>query len=100
MKKNFLSIAVLAVVLSLSSCGSKSSFEGDVKKFANMRCKAQQLAAKDQSDEKIKKETEELKKEMEAYGEKMRDKYKENKDDKEMDAKAEKIMGEIMEKCK
>ena len=56
MKKNFLSMAILAVVVSMSSCGGGSSFEGDVKKFGNMRCKAQQLAAKDQSDEKVKKE--------------------------------------------
>ena len=62
MKKNFLSIAIVAVVVSMSSCGGGSSFEGDVKKFANMRCKAQQLAAKDQSDEKVKKEMEELQK--------------------------------------
>ena len=51
-------MAILAVVVSMSSCGGGSSFEGDVKKFGNMRCKAQQLAAKDQSDEKVKKELE------------------------------------------
>ena len=39
-------MAILAVVVSMSSCGGGSSFEGDVKKFGNMRCKAQQLAAK------------------------------------------------------
>ena len=56
MKKNFVSIAILAVVLSISSCGSKSSFESDVKKMAEMRCQVQQLAAKDQADEKVKKQ--------------------------------------------
>lgn len=100
MKKNFLSIAIVAVVVSISSCGGGSSFEGDVKKFANMRCKAQQLAAKDQSDEKVKKEMEELQKEMEAYGEKMRDKYKDKEDDKAMEEKADKIMKDVMDKCK
>jgi predicted transcriptional regulator len=100
MKKNFLSMAVLAVLISMSSCGGSSSFEGDVKKFGNMRCKAQQLAAKDQSDEKIKKEKEDLEKEMEAFGDKMKEKYKDKKDDKEMEAKADKIMEEIMAKCK
>lgn len=93
-------MAILAVVLSVSSCGSKSSFESDVKKFANMRCKAQQLAAKDQTDEKVKKEAEELAKEMEAYGDKMEKKYADKKDDKDMEAKADKIMNEIMGKCK
>ena len=100
MKKNFLSIAILAVVVSMSSCGSSSSFERDVKKFANMRCKAQLLAAKDQSDEKVKKEMEELKKEMDAFGEKMEKKYEDKKDDKAMDEQADKIMEEIMAKCK
>ncbi|MGH2554036.1 MAG: hypothetical protein ACRDEB_09980 [Chitinophagaceae bacterium] len=99
MKKNFLSIAALAVVIIMSSCGS-SSFEKDVRKMANMRCEARQLAAKDQSDEKVKKEMEELEKEMDAYGDKMRKKYEDKKDDKVMNEKAEKIMSEVMGKCK
>ncbi len=100
MKKVFLSLTVLAIVVSMSSCGGGSSFENDVKKFANMRCKVQQLAAKDQSDEKVKKELEDLQKEMEDYGDKMSEKYKDKKDDKEMEAKADKILKEIMDKCK
>ena len=51
-------------------------------------------------DEKAKKELEELSKEMDAYGEKMRVKYEAKKDDKEMEAKATAIMKEAMEKCK
>lgn len=93
-------MAILAVVVSMSSCGSSSSFEGDVKKFANMRCKAQQLAAKDQTDEKVKKEMEDLQKEMSDYGDKMSKKYEKQKGDKAMDEKADKIMKEIMDKCK
>ena len=100
MKKNFLSMAILAVVVSMSSCGGGSSFEGDVKKFGNMRCKLQQLAAKDQSDEKVKKEMEDLQKEMEAYGDKMQEKYKDKKDDKAMEEKGDKIIKEIMDECK
>jgi predicted transcriptional regulator len=101
MKKNFLSIAILAIVISLSSCGSSSSsFDSDVRKMADYQCKAQKLAAKDPTDEKVKKEMEELQKEMEAYGEKMRKKYEDKKDDKEMEAKAEAILKEVMEKCK
>ncbi len=98
MKKYFLPIAVLAVVI--SSCGSKSSFESDVKKMGNYRCQMQKLEAKDQSDEKVKKEIEDLKKEVEEYTEKMTKKYADKKNDKDMDEKADKIMDEIMEKCK
>jgi preprotein translocase subunit SecF len=100
MKKNFLSIAVLAIVICLSSCKSSSSFENDVKKMGDFRCKMQKLQAKDSDDEKVKKELEELGKEMDAYGEKMRVKYEAKKDDKEMEAKATAIMNEVMEKCK
>ena len=93
-------MAILAVVVSMSSCGGGSSFEGDVKKFGNMRCKDQQLKAKDQSDEKVKKELEDLQKEMETYGDEMSKKYEKDKDNKEMEAKADKIMKDIMDKCK
>lgn len=100
MRKNFFSLAVLAGIIVVSSCSSKSSFEGDVKKMANYRCEKQKLEAKDQSDEKVKKELENLEKEMEAYREKMAKKYEDKKDDKDMNEKADKIMNEIMEKCK
>lgn len=101
MKKNFLSIAVFAIVLSLSSCkSSSSSFEGDVKKMGDFRCKMQKLMAKDPTDEKAKKELEDLQKEMETYGEEMRKKYEDKKGDKDMEAKADAIMKEAMEKCK
>ena len=73
-------MAILAVVVSMSSCGGGSSFEGDVKKFGNMRCKAQQLAA--------------------TFGDEMSKKYEKDKDNKEMEAKADKIMKDIMDKCK
>ena len=56
MKKNFFIISVLAIVICLSSCTASSSFEGDVRKMANYRCKKQLLQAKDPADEKIKKE--------------------------------------------
>jgi peptidoglycan hydrolase CwlO-like protein len=75
MKKKFLSIAVLAIVVSMASCGGSSSFDGDVKKMAEYRCKKQQLKAKDPSDEKAKKELDDLEKEAEAFSDKMRKKY-------------------------
>jgi len=100
MKKYFLSIAILAVVAGVSSCGSKSSFESDVKKMGNYRCSMQKLEAKDQSDEKVKKEMEDLRKEMDEYTDKMAKKYADKKEDKAMDEKADKILDDIMEKCK
>lgn len=100
MKKSYLSIAVLAIVLFMSACGSSSSFDGDVRKMAEYRCKVRQLMAKDPTDEKAKKELEDLQKEMETYGDKMAKKYESKKDDKDMEAKAEAIMKEVMEKCK
>ena len=100
MKKNFLSIVLAAIVICLSSCNSSSPFEKDVKKMGDFRCKMQKLMAKDPTDEKAKKELEELIKEMDAYGETMRVKYEAKKDDKEMEAKATAIMKEAMEKCK
>lgn len=100
MKKMMLPAAMLAFVLSLTSCGGGGGFESDVRKMADYRCKAQKLMGKDQSDEKVKKELEELQKEAEAFAEKMEKKYEDKKDDKAMEEKAEKIMKEVMDKCK
>ena len=102
MKKNFLSIAVVAAVVALSSCGSKSSgsLDKDVRKLADMRCKMQQLAAKDQADEKVQKDIADLRKEMDEYRDEMEKKYGDKKNDKEMNEKADKIMEEVMSKCK
>jgi predicted transcriptional regulator len=100
MKKNFFSLAIVAMVIVLTSCSSKSSFESDVKKMANYQCEREKLRAKDQTDEKVKKEMEELKKEMNSFGDKMEQKYEKDKDNKVMEEKAEKIMKEVMEKCK
>ena len=93
-------MAIIALAVAISSCGSSSSFDSDVRKMADYRCKMQQLRAKDPADEKAKKEMETLDKEMTAFGEKMEKKYESKKEDKEMEAKAEKIMTEVMEKCK
>ncbi len=100
MKKIFIAMAFIAMVLAGSSCSSKSSFESDVRKMAKYRCEKQKLEAKDPTDEKVKKQLEDLEKEMDAYGEKMRKKYEDKKDDKAMNDKADKIMEEVMSKCK
>jgi Skp family chaperone for outer membrane proteins len=100
MRKNYFSLVVLASIIVLSSCSSKSSFDSDVRKMADYRCKVQQLEAKDPSDQKVQKELEDVKKEMSAYREKMSKKYEDKKDDKAMNEKANKIMDEVMSKCK
>lgn len=100
MKKNFFSLAFLAFVILLASCSSKSSFESDVRKMAKYQCDKEKLRAKDQTDEKVKKEMEDLEKEMDAYQDKMEKKYEDKKDDKAMNEQADKIMEEVMAKCK
>ena len=101
MKKNFLSIAVLAVVISLSSCkSSSSSFEGDVRKMADYLCQLQKLEAKAATDENEKKKIEAKKKEITEDSNKKETKYKDKKGDKAMEDKAEAIMKEVMAKCK
>jgi peptidoglycan hydrolase CwlO-like protein len=100
MRKKILFLAVFALVYSLTSCGSSSSFEGDVKKMASYRCKAQQLSAKDPADEKAKNELEELQKEIIEYAAKMEKKYGDKKDDEAWKAKGDKIYKEEMSKCK
>jgi len=100
MKKNLFSLAAIALVIGMSSCSSSSSFEKDVTKMAEYRCKIQKLTAKDQSDEAVKKEMEALTKEMDEYRDKMATKYKGKENDKEMNDKADKIMDDVMAKCK
>ncbi len=98
MKKNFLSMAILAVVVSISSCGSSSSFESDVRKKADFMCKVQKLSTA--TDEKAVKELADVKKEMDEFDAKMEKKYKDKKQDDATNATTQKIMTEVMEKCK
>jgi hypothetical protein len=99
MKRTFLPAAVIALSLIMTSCGGGSSFESDVRKMADYRCKIQKLEAKGPSDEKAKKEAEDIGKEMMEFAQKMEKKYESKKDDKDMEAKATAIMKEVMEKC-
>jgi len=101
MKKNFFSMAVLAIVISLASCkSSSSSFEKDVRKKADYMCKVQQLTAKSGTDEAAAKDLEKVTKEMSDFDAEMEKKYKEKEPTAEQSATAEKIMKEVMEKCK
>jgi hypothetical protein len=99
MKKNALILGIVVASCFLS-CKGGGSFESDVRKMADMRCKLQKVEAKDQSDEKVRKEKEDIEKEMKEFSDKMEKKYADKKNDKEMDEKADKIMDEVMEKCK
>ncbi|MBI5858976.1 MAG: hypothetical protein HZB42_15190 [Sphingobacteriales bacterium] len=98
--KKFFFLSIMVLIICLASCNSKSSFEADVKKMAGYRCKEMQLMRKDQTDEKVKKQLENLRVEIDAYRQKMSEKYKGKETDKEMNEKADKIMQEEMAKCK
>ncbi|MDF2382779.1 hypothetical protein JMG10_14955 [Nostoc ellipsosporum NOK] len=100
MKKATFAFAAGLLLLSVTSCSSSSSFESDVRKMAGLMCRAQKVAVKAATDESAKKELESIEKEAEEFGKKMEEKYKDKKEDKEMNAKAEKIISEEMAKCK
>ncbi|MBK8951981.1 MAG: hypothetical protein IPM85_06380 [Chitinophagaceae bacterium] len=100
MKKRLLSAALIAAVLFTTSCGSSSSFESDVRKKANYMCEIQKLEAKAATDEKAAKEMESIKKEMDAFDEKMEKKYDKKEPTEAQQKKAREIMEEVMAKCK
>jgi len=102
MRKNMFRLSLLALVISLASCGggSGSGLEADVRKMAKYRCDLQKLMGKDQSDPAVQKQMTDLEKDMNAFGEKMEAKYKDKKGDKAMEEKADQIMKEEMAKCK
>jgi hypothetical protein len=98
MRKNLFSFLALAFVISLTSCGGGGGgFEGDVRKMANYRCDLQKLMAQESPDTK---KIEDLQKKMGEFADKMSKKYEKDKDNEAMEEKAEKIMDEVMEKCK
>jgi hypothetical protein len=99
MKKYLILLPAFALAMLLHSCSYSSSFESDVRKMADYMCKAQQLSAKAPTDESAQKELDKLKKEMEEYSEKMEKKYKDQKDEKK-EEQADKILQEVMDKCK
>lgn len=100
MKKTIFSAIAIMAVVTFSACGSSNSFDSDVRKMADYQCKIKQLMAKDPTDEKAQKELTDLQKEMEDYSNKMEAKYKDKKEDKDLEAKAQAIMKEVMDKCK
>ena len=99
MKKNVL-IITLFIAIGAISCKSGGSFESDVRKFSEIRCELQKVEAKDPNDEKVKEEKEKLQKKMKEFSDKMEKKYADREKDSAMNAKADKIFDEVMEKCK
>jgi peptidoglycan hydrolase CwlO-like protein len=99
MRKYLILLPAIAMVVLLYSCSSSSSFENDVRKMANYRCKTQQLTAKAATDENAQKELEKLEKEIEEYNIKMKEKYKDQKDEKK-EEQADNIFKDVMDKCK
>ncbi len=100
MKKRLLSVALVTAVLFATSCGSSSSFESDVRKKANYMCELQKLEAKAATDESVTKEIEKVKKEMDAFDEKMEKKYDKKEPTEAQQEAAKKIFEEVMAKCK
>ncbi|MEO7983184.1 MAG: hypothetical protein ABI688_03775 [Bacteroidota bacterium] len=100
MKKNFLSMVILAIVVSMASCKSSSSFEKDVKKRAEYMCKVQQLSVKAAADESAAKDLEKVRKEMEDFDASMETRYKGKDPTADESAKAAKIMKDVMDNCK
>ncbi len=100
MKKYVALLALLFILTGVSSCGSGSSFEKDVRKRADYMCKVQLLTAKAATDEKAAKDLESVKKEMDTYDDEMEKKYKDKKPDAKKTEKAQAIMADIMAKCK
>jgi hypothetical protein len=101
MKKIILSLAIVTSMVALSSCGGGSGFEADIRKMAQMECDMEKLQKKaDGGDEGAKKELEKMEKEAMEFGMKMMTKYKDKMNDKELDAKADKIQDEVKAACK
>lgn len=100
MRKNLFSVFAIALVIALSSCGGGGGFEADVRKRANYECEKRKLEAKDQSDPKVQADMAKLEDEIKEFDDRMEKKYENQKDDDARDAKARKIMNDIMEKCK
>lgn len=100
MKKQLLSAILIGAVMFTTSCGSSSSFESDVRKKANYMCEIQKLQDKAATDESAAKKLETIKKEMDAFDEKMEKKYDKKEPSEAQQKKAKEIVEEVMAKCK
>jgi hypothetical protein len=119
MKKIIVSFIMSVAILFLAACNSsknskpaavknetppptaEESFEADVRQLAGYQCKFMKLAEKIKAGDTLaKKDEEALEKELIAFTSKMEEKYKDKKDDKTLDEKANKILTEVMANCK
>lgn len=82
------------------SCSGYPTFEDEMKKIAYYRCELQHLRDIEDPDEELRAKIERLEAEMEEYAQKLEEKYHDDKNNKAIEEKAEKIIDEEMEKCK
>ena len=93
-------MASFAIMVGAVSCKSSSSFDKDVRKRGEYMCTIQKLTAKGGTDEASIKALEKAKKELDEYDATMEKKYKDKEPTKEQQESAEKILKEVMDKCK
>lgn len=93
MKKTF--IIAVAAVIGLSSCGGDSGLKSMINEGTKLECEKNELRKKlREGDSSVVGRYEEVKKQLDAVGDKMREQYKDKKNDK---AFMEKVMKYGME---
>ncbi len=91
----------LISVFILSSCSSSSSFESDVRKMARLTCEVQQLSVRAMKNgENVTDKLEAKKKEAKEFGDMMKEKYKAQENNPEMNEQAQQIFEDEMKNCK
>ena len=91
----------LISILILASCSSSSSFEADVRKMARLTCEVQQLSLRAMKQgENVTGKLEAKKKEAKDFGDKMKEKYKAQENNPEMNEQAQQIFEDEMKNCK
>jgi hypothetical protein len=98
MKKLILLLTITTILV--SACGSGNNFENDVRKMGELTCKGKKLTKEALTDTTKLKDIAKLQTEVEDFAKKMEEKYKGMKDDTTMNAKADKIMQEVLDNCK
>jgi TolA-binding protein len=99
MKKLFTPL-IWVLFLSCSSSSSSSAFEADVRKLAELGCRARKLAEKVlNGDDNARKEMEALEKQGRELGQQIDEKYQNHNENEEMKKKFEKITEDVIKQC-